>query len=257
MEMKDKTRALGIETGLTQLDNMIGGFQNSDLIFIGAGPSMGKTSFALSMLQNITLENKMSTVFFNLEMSGDLIRRRLLPQTARVSETEYRKGNLTMEENKKLQNATVAWKSAPLYIVDTPNMKLSDICSMSRKMKSQNDVRIIFIDHLALITLDNESNMDMSDLKATISKSLKNLACELNIPLVALCQMPRAVDGEEPSLSQLQRYCSIGNDADVIMFIHEEMKKQRRKVIVAKQRDGRTGVVPVRFIPSYSKFERE
>ncbi|MBQ3687331.1 MAG: DnaB-like helicase C-terminal domain-containing protein, partial [Treponema sp.] len=155
----------------------------------------------------------------------------------------------------------------PLYMVDTPNMKLLDLRAMARRMKVKNDVKIIFIDYIGLITLDNEDKMEMFTQQSLISKSLKSLARELEIPIVVLCQVARAAEGEEPNLAQLRGSGSIEQDADVVMFIHGERQKQKegeeynpvqdRKLIVAKQRNGPIGDVPVLFISSYTKFENK
>ena len=264
---KNKSAVSGVETGLTQLDSMTSGFQNSEMIIVGARPSMGKTALALSMLQHIAIENKIPAGFFSLEMSSDQIGQRLLSQVARVPGTRLRNGLLKMEDFKKLQDAASSCHASPLYIVDTPNMKLLDLRAMARRMKAKNDVKIIFIDYIGLITLDNEDKMEMYTQQSMISKSLKSLARELEIPIVVLCQVARAAEGEEPNLAQLRGSGSIEQDADVVMFIHGERQKQKegeeynpvqdRKLIVAKQRNGPIEDVPVLFISSYTKFENK
>ena len=257
----------GIPSGLTLLDSMTSGFQNSEMIIIGARPSMGKTALALSMMQNIAIENQIPCGFFSLEMSAEQICSRLLSQIARIPGQKIRSGILRMEEFKKLQDACGVCYNAPLYIVDTPNMKLLDLRAAARRMKREHDVKIIFIDYIGLITSEHE-DQPVFDQQSAISKSLKSLARELEIPLVILCQVNRNAEGDEPNLAQLRGSGSIEQDADVVMFIHGDRSKnketnegydgvQDRKIIIAKQRNGPVGDVPVVFLAYYTKFENK
>ena len=263
---KNKSELSGIASGLTDFDSMTSGFQNSEMTIIGARPSMGKTALALSMMEHIALDKKISCGFFSLEMSAQQITQRLLSQVARIPGTKLRNGFLEKKDFIKLQEAAGKCYDAPLYIVDTPNMKLLDLRAMARRMVTKHDVKIIFIDYIGLITAENEK-LQMFEQQSAISKSLKALARELNIPLVVLCQVARDAEGEEPNLAQLRGSGSIEQDADMVVFIHGERKKKAegeeynpvvdRKLIIAKQRNGPIGDVEVLFNSSYTKFDNK
>lgn len=263
---KNKSELSGIASGLTDFDSMTSGFQNSEMTIIGARPSMGKTALALSMMEHIALDKKISCGFFSLEMSAQQITQRLLSQVARIPGTKLRNGFLEKKDFIKLQEAAGKCYDAPLYIVDTPNMKLLDLRAMARRMVTKHDVKIIFIDYIGLITAENEK-LQMFEQQSAISKSLKALARELNIPLVVLCQVARDAEGEEPNLAQLRGSGSIEQDADMVVFIHGERKKRAegeeynpvvdRKLIIAKQRNGPIGDVEVLFNSSYTKFDNK
>lgn len=263
---KNKDSVSGIPSGFNQLDSMTSGFQNSEMTIIGARPSMGKTALALSMMQHIAIEKNIPCGFFSLEMSAEQIGQRLLSQVARISGTKLRSGMLKTEDFKKLQDAAGLCFEAPLYIVDTPNMKLLDLRAMARRMKVNQKVQIIFIDYIGLITSENEA-APVYDQQSAISKSLKSLARELEIPIIVLCQVARTAEGNEPNLAQLRGSGSIEQDADMVIFIHGERQKQKegeeynpvqdRKLVVAKQRNGPIGDVPILFISSYTKFENK
>ena len=253
----------GIPSGFMDLDTMTSGFQDSELIIIGARPSMGKTAMALSMMQSIAIDNQIPTGFFSLEMSVNQIMQRLLCQVARLPGGKLRNGMMKIDDFKKLQESAGRCYGAPLYIVDTPNMKLLDLRAMARRMKANYDVKIIFIDYIGLITSEH-TDAPVYEQVSEISKSLKALARELSIPLVVLCQVARSAEGNEPNLSELRGSGSIEQDADVVMFIHRERVKTDEenpvldsKLIVAKQRNGPIGDVELLFIPSYTKFENK
>lgn len=263
---KNKNELSGIPSGITDLDSMTSGFQNSEMTIIGARPSMGKTALALTMMQHIALDKQIPCGFFSLEMSAEQIGQRLLGQVARIPGKKLRNGMLTMSDFHKLQDAGGVCYNAPLYIVDTPNMKLLDLRAMARRMRVNQGVKIIFIDYIGLITSENE-DAPVYEQQSAISKSLKSLARELEIPIVVLCQVARDAEGNEPNLAQLRGSGSIEQDADMVMFIHGERKKTAegeeqaasptldRKLIIAKQRNGPIGDVDVLFIPAYTKFE--
>ena len=263
---KNKDTYSGIPTGITQLDSMTSGFQNSEMVIVGARPSMGKTALALSMMQHIAVEKKIPCGFFSLEMAAEQIGQRLLAQVARIPGTKLRSGMLKSEDFKKIQDAASRCYEAPLYIVDTPNMKLLDLRAMARRMRANQKVEIIFIDYIGLITSENEE-APVYEQQSAISKSLKSLARELCIPIVVLCQVDRSAEGNEPNLAELRGSGSIEQDADVVIFIHGEKTRQKegeeynpvqdRKLIVAKQRNGPIGDVDVIFLSSYTKFENK
>jgi replicative DNA helicase len=254
-----KNQFTGVPTGFGKLDTYTSGFQNSELIIIGARPSIGKTALALSMMQNIALEKNIPCGFFSLEMPYESIGMRILSQEARVPMHKMRSGMLKFEDVKKIQDAAGRWYEAPLYTVDTPNMKLLELRAMARRMVKNHKVKIIFIDYIGLITTENP-NAPVYDQMSEVSKSLKALARELEIPIVALCQVARAAEGEPPNLAQLRGSGSIEQDADVVMFLHRERLKEETPVqeatlILAKQRNGATGDIKISFVPSFSKFE--
>lgn len=252
----------GIPSGFVKLDTMTSGFQNSELIIIGARPSMGKTALALSMAQFIAVEKKIATGFFSLEMPYQQIGQRLLSQESRISAGKLRSGMLKLDDFTKLQEAAARCYEAPLYIVDTPNMKLLDLRAMARRMKTIYDVKIIFIDYITLITSEN-TMIPRHEQIAEISRSLKSLARELNIPIVALSQVRRDSEGREPNLADLRESGSIEQDADVVMFIHRDRNQNdgsdcvEAKLLLAKQRNGPIGSVEIIFIPQYTKFENK
>lgn len=262
---KNKNAFSGIASGITKLDSMTSGFQKSEMIIVGARPSMGKTALAMSMMENIAINKKIPCGFFSLEMSADQIGQRLLSQVARIQGTKLKSGLLKFEDFKKLQDAAGECFNAPLYIVDTPNMKLLDLRAMARRMRVNQKVEIIFIDYIGLITPEN-TETPLHEQQSMISKSLKSLARELEIPIVVLCQVARSAEGNEPGLAELRGSGSIEQDADMVMFIHGDRSRnketnegynpvQDRTLIVAKQRNGPIGDVKVRFFSNYTKFE--
>lgn len=261
---KSKSSFTGIPTGFGQLDTMTSGFQNSELIILGARPSIGKTAMALSMMEHIAIDQKIPCGFFSLEMSYEMIGQRLLSQTARIPGHKIKSGMLRQDDFVKLQNAAGRCFQAPLYIVDVPNMPLLDLKAMARRLVVNQGVKIIFIDYIGLISTDNP-NAQVWEQVSEISKSLKALARELGIPIVALCQVARDAEGSEPTLAQLRGSGSIEQDADVVMFLHRDRNKtadqtdpvQDAKLIVAKQRNGPTGDIEILFLSGYTKFENK
>ncbi|MBQ0003624.1 MAG: replicative DNA helicase [Treponema sp.] len=262
---QNKNSFTGIPTGFADLDSMTSGFQNSELIILGARPSIGKTAMALSMMEHIAVDQKIPCGFFSLEMSYEMIGQRLLSQVARVPGNKMKSGMLRIEDFHKLQDAAGRCYQAPLYVVDVPNMPLLDLKSMARRLVKNQGVKIIFIDYIGLISTDNPTTAVWEQV-SEISKSLKALARELNIPVVALSQVARDAEGNEPNLAQLRGSGSIEQDADVVMFLHRERIKtaeqreepvQDAKLIVAKQRNGPTGDVDILFLSGYTKFENK
>ncbi len=261
--LRNNSQLTGIPSGIAKLDTMTSGFQNSELIIIGARPSIGKTAFALSMMQEIAVERKIPCGFFSLEMSRQSIGQRLLSQVSRVHSNKIRKGMLSMGDLQKIQDAAGKCYSSPLYICDVPNMPLLDLRASARRMVSNQGVRIIFIDYIGLISVENPSQNTWENI-SEISKSLKALARELDIPVVALCQVARDAEGQEPNLAQLRGSGSIEQDADVVLFLHrdrkimeDEKQVQDAKCIVAKQRNGATGDIEMLFFPQYTKFDNK
>ena len=255
----------GIPCGFRRLDNMTSGFQNSELIIIGARPSMGKTAMALSMMESIAIDQKIPCGFFSLEMSYEQIGQRILSQLSHIPGHKIRSGMIALGDLQKINASAGRVYDSPLYIVDTPNMQLLDLRALARRLVQNQGVKIIFIDYIGLIATENP-NAPVYEQVSEISKSLKSLARELNIPIVVLCQVARDAEGAEPTLAQLRGSGSIEQDADVVMFIHRERKKtdegelspvQDAKLIVAKQRNGPIGDVNLLFLADYTKFENK
>lgn len=261
----NKNTFTGIPSGFADLDSMTSGFQNSELIILGARPSIGKTAMALSMMEHISVEQKIPCGFFSLEMSYEMIGQRILSQVARVPGHKMKNGMLRHEDFQKLQDAAGRCYNSPLYIVDVPNMPLLDLKSMARRLVKNQGVKIIFVDYIGLISTDSPTSQVWEQV-SEISKSLKALARELNIPVVALSQVARDAEGNEPTLAQLRGSGSVEQDADVVMFLHRERIKtaeqreepvQDAKLIVAKNRNGPTGDVDILFLSGYTKFENK
>ncbi len=259
----DKSDLNGIPSGLADLDTMTSGFHGQELIIIGARPSMGKTAMALTMAQNVAIEKRIPTAFFSLEMSDKQLMMRLIAQEARLPSEKIRAGRLNYADLQQIQDAASRIYDAPLYIVDTPNMKLLDLRAMARRFKAMQNIQIIFIDYITLIQSEN-TMIPRHEQIAEISRSLKSLARELDIPVVVLSQVKRDSEGREPNLADLRESGSIEQDADVIMFIHRDREESRSegplqtiesKLILAKQRNGPIGTVKMQFIPSYTRFE--
>ena len=250
----------GIPSGFSDLDNLTSGFQNSEFIIIGARPSVGKTALALTMAANMSVQQRRPVGFFTLEMSAIALMQRLLASEARLDSNKIRSGLLRASDFHKITEAAGRIYDAPLYIEDSPNLKLLDLRALARRMKSNHDVGIIFIDYLTLITSEHRE-LARHEQIAEISRSLKALARELDLPVVALSQVRRETEGKLPNLADLRESGSIEQDADVVMFLHRErgtdenLNDVETDLIVAKQRNGPVGRVNLAFIPEYTKFE--
>ncbi|HPO03724.1 MAG TPA: DnaB-like helicase C-terminal domain-containing protein, partial [Treponemataceae bacterium] len=253
----------GVPSGLIELDQMTSGFQKSELIIIGARPSVGKTALALSMAAHTSIKEKIPTAFFSLEMSDMQLMQRLISSEAKIPSEKIRTGLLKLSDFQSIQDAAGLIYEAPLYIVDMPNMKLLDLRAMARRLRAQFNIEIIFVDYLTLITSEN-SLIPRHEQIAEISRSLKSLARELNIPVVALSQVKRDAEGKKSNLADLRESGSIEQDADVVMFLHRERVSSKdagdkeqaidTELIVAKQRNGPIGDVEILFLPRYTKF---
>jgi replicative DNA helicase len=258
----------GVPTGFEELDSMTSGFQPAELIIIGARPSVGKTALALTMAANMSINNKnrrIPTAFFTLEMSDMALRQRLISSEANSESNKIRSGLLKPSDFHDLMTAASTIYEAPFYIVDMPNMKLLDLRAQARRLRVQQKVEIIFIDYLTLISSDNYQ-LARHEQIAEISRSLKSLARELNIPIVALSQVRRDAEGKRPNLSDIRESGSIEQDADVVIFLHRERESDKKKterqsaedahteLIIAKQRNGPVGTVEIVFLPRFTKF---
>ena len=256
----------GIPSGFPDLDNLTSGFQKSEFIVIGARPSVGKTALATTMAAHIAIHNKVPVGFFTLEMSDMALMQRVLAREARIDSKRLRAGLLRPADFHHISEAAARIYEAPLFIDDTPNMKLLDLRAQARRMKMQKGVQLIFIDYIGLIEPETKGNIPRHEQVAEISRSLKALARELDMPIVTLSQVGRQSEGKAPSLADLRESGSIEQDADVVMFLHRLRESDRdaeqsgrttveTDLIIAKQRNGPVGTVKIAFLPQYTKFE--
>ena len=250
----------GIPSGFSDLDTLTSGFQNSEFVVIGARPSVGKTALALTMAANIAVQQGRPVGFFTLEMSAVALMQRLLASEARLDSNRIRSGLLRPSDFHKIADAAARMYDAPLFIEDSPNLKLLDLRAQARRMKSNHGVEIIFIDYLTLITSEHPELARWEQF-TEVSRSLKALARELDLPVVALSQVRRETEGKMPTLADLRESGSIEQDADVVMFLHrdrgtdENLNDVETDLIVAKQRNGPVGKIGLAFIPEYTRFE--
>ena len=250
-----KTEYTGIPSGFKDLDQLTMGFQNSEFIVIGARPSVGKTAFALTIAANMAIKQKIPVGFFSLEMSAMAIMQRLLSMEARLDSQRMRTGMLSPADFSRITEACGRLYEAPLFISDSPDLKLLDLRAQARRMKSNQDVKIIFVDYITLIGSENR-DLPRHEQIAEVSRSLKSLAREIQIPVIALSQVRRETEGKRPSLADLRESGSIEQDADVVIFIHtEDLKAEIREIAVAKQRNGPVGDLQLAFLARYTKFE--
>lgn len=256
----------GIATGFRHLDRLTAGLQNSDLIILAARPSMGKTAFALNIARNAAVEGKKTVGIFSLEMSKEQLSMRLLTSEARVESSKVRGGTLTPEEWNRINTAADILHEAPIFIDDSPDVSPMDIRAKARRLKMEKGLDLLVIDYLQL--MHASSRNDRRDLEiAEISRSLKALAKELDIPILALSQLNRMLEQrqkKQPMLSDLRESGALEQDADIVMFIYrdevynkEEDNPNRGKaeIILAKHRNGSTGIVGLAFLGAYTRFE--
>jgi replicative DNA helicase len=255
----------GVRSGYREIDELTRGFQKSEMIVIGARPSIGKTALALNMAANIAFRHKIPTGFFSLEMDDSLLVQRFLAAEASV---DLKKVRTQIESEKarsfsRIQDAAARIYDAPLFIEDVANMKLLDLRTQSRHLREKEGVEIIFVDYLGLI--NNQSNLPRYEQVSEISRSIKGLARELKIPIVVLSQLGRTSEGSAPSIAHLRDSGSIEQDADVVMLLHRDQRGidpndgkdfLPTSVEVAKNRNGPTGKVTLAYYPKYTRFER-
>ncbi len=255
----------GVPSGFDELDAMTGGFQNQELIVIGARPSVGKSALALSMAANMAFHQKISVGFFSLEMPEGQLMERLLASEAKIGLQNLRHALLKPADFHPIMEAAAKIYEAPLYIEDTPYMKLLDLRAQARRMKSSEDIQILFIDYITLIKSEN-MEIPRHEQIAEISRSLKALSRELDIPIVVLSQVKRETEGKRPVLSDIRESGSIEQDADMVMFLHREQEPGRQddeqsspnvetELIIAKHRNGPIGQVDLAFVKQYARFD--
>ena len=261
---KQKGSVTGIATGFVDLDYQMAGLQPSDLILIAARPSMGKTAFVLNIAQYVAIHSQQTTAIFSLEMSKEQLVNRMFSLESRVDAQKLRSGNLTDADWEMLIEGAGNVGRSKLIIDDTPGISISELRSKCRKYKLEHDLKLIIIDYLQLMSGSGRHSESRQQEISDISRSLKALARELNVPVVALSQLSRAVEqrpDHRPMLSDLRESGAIEQDADVVMFIYRDdyynkdsEMKGISEIIVAKQRNGPIGTVNLLWIPELTKF---
>jgi replicative DNA helicase len=260
---KDEMR--GVSTGFDDLDNMLAGLQKSDLIILAARPSMGKTSLALDIARQAALKNSTSVGIFSLEMSSQQLIDRMIAAQSQVDAWKLRTGKLSADiEFDKIREALNTLSTAPIYIDDQPGNNILKMRSVARRLKSEKGLGLIIVDYLQLMSPTRSMNSDNVVQQVTeISRSLKNLARELDVPVLALSQLSRAVEsrGGRPRLSDLRDSGSIEQDADVVMFIHRDDKYNENsekpniaEILIEKHRNGPVGKIELYFDERKSSF---
>ena len=261
----------GVRSGFTDIDAVTLGWQPSDLIIIAARPSMGKTAFVLTMARNMCVELKTPVAFFSLEMSSVQLMNRLIVAETQLSSKDLRTGNLTPAQWTHLEKQTVELGRSPLFIDDTPALSVYEFRSKARRLKTQHDIQLIIIDYLQLMTASTpETRGNREQDVSLISRTLKAIAKELNVPIIALSQLSRNVENrggsKRPQLSDLRESGAIEQDADVVAFIHRPEyyglttdennmpTAGMAEIIIAKHRNGEVTDVPLRFIKEQAKF---
>lgn len=262
---KSGGRITGVPTGFTQLDYKLSGMHPSELILVAARPAMGKTAFVLNIAQNVVGKSNIPCAIFSLEMDKEQLVSRLIAMDSMVDSSNIRTGDLTGGEWKDVMESAITIGEAPLYIDDTSGITITELRSKCRKLKMRNEkLGLIIIDYLQLMGGGRRSESRQQEI-SEISRSLKVLARELKVPIIALSQLSRAVesrDDKKPMLSDLRESGAIEQDADVVMFIYREdyyLKEESTRpgmadIIIAKQRNGATGTVELVWLGQYTKF---
>ncbi len=259
-------RIKGISTGFAKFDEYTGGLHGGDLCIVAARPSMGKTALALNIAQHVALKLKQTVAIFSLEMSRESLLTRMLCSAARVDSQRFRAGYLTQEERRKLNHALHELVEAPLYIDDTPGIHMMDIHAKLRRLQAERKLGLVIVDYLQLMSARGRYENRNQEVSA-LSRGMKQLAKEMNVPLMVLSQLSRAVETRQgdhrPQLSDLRESGSIEQDADVVGFIFREEVYHRERedlrglaeLIIAKQRNGPVGTVNLVFLHAQTKFE--
>ncbi len=270
---KNTTGLTGLPTGYDNLDKITSGWQNSDLIIVAGRPAMGKTSFALSLAKNLAVDYQTPVAFFSLEMSNVQLANRLMSNTFEIAGSKILNGQLDDDEWQRLDKNMERLSRAPLYIDETASLSIFELRTKARRLVRERGVKIIMIDYLQLMTASGMKYGNRQEEVSNISKSLKGLAKELNIPIIALSQLNRGVEnregneGKRPQLSDLRESGAIEQDADMVIFVHrpeyyriyEDDKgrdlRGKAEIIIAKHRKGATDIITLRFKGEYTRFE--
>lgn len=257
------TRITGVPTGFIDLDNMLTGLHGSELILVAARPAMGKTAFVLNIAHHVAVKKNVATAIFSLEMSKEQLVTRMIAMDSLVDSQKVQTGNLTEDDWDQVLASSETIAAAPLYIEDSSAITISELRSKCRKLKSKNQLGLIIIDYLQLMSTTKKVESRQQFI-SDMSRSLKMLARELDVPVIALSQLNRAVDSRpdhKPVLADLRESGAIEQDADVVMFIYRDDyynpdtdKKGIAEIIIAKQRKGSTGSVDLVWLQEYTKF---
>ncbi len=268
-QSSEKTGLIGVPSGYTALDKITSGWQKSDLVIVAARPGMGKTAFVLNMAKNAAMDHKMGVALFSLEMSSVQLVQRLISCEAEIKGSRLRNGQLEEYEWQQLNKALERLHDIPIYIDDTPGINIFELRAKARRLKMQHDIQLIVIDYLQLMTGTPDQNRSNREQEiSTISRSLKGLAKELDIPVIALSQLNRSVETrsgpKRPQLSDLRESGAIEQDADIVAFIYredyydkeyaEERPAGHTEIIIAKHRNGSLDTAELQFIGEYAKF---
>lgn len=259
-----KGHITGVSTGFSDLDYKTSGFHGSELIILAARPAMGKSAFAINIATNAAVQNKVPVAIFNLEMSKEQIGNRILCSEAMVDSNKIKTGQIEDQDWMKLASTLGILSDAPIYIDDTPGISVMEIRAKCRKLKMEKNIGLIVIDYLQLIQGSGKKNSSRENEISEISRSLKILAKELEVPVIALSQLSRGAekrDDKRPMLSDLRESGAIEQDADIVMFIYRDdyynensEEKNVAEIIMAKHRGGSTGTVKLAWMPSFTKF---
>jgi replicative DNA helicase len=260
----------GVPSGFHALDRITSGWQKSDMVIIAARPGMGKTAFVLSMARNIAVDFNLPVAVFSLEMSSIQLVNRLISAETGIKGEKIRKGNLEDHEFTQLHTRIKKLSTAPIYIDDTPSLSVFELRAKARRLKSKHDIQMIIIDYLQLMTAGSDKGNREQEI-STISRSIKTIAKELNIPIIALSQLSRAVEtrggDKKPMLSDLRESGAIEQDADIVSFIYRpeyyDIDQDEEgnsllgvgQVIIAKHRNGALDTVSLKFVKDFAKFE--
>ena len=259
-----KGEVTGIPSGFYELDHMTAGFQRNDLIIVAARPSVGKTAFALNIAQNVATKTDENVAIFSLEMGAEQLVMRMLCAEGNIDAQNLRTGSLTDEDWRKLTMAMGSLSNAGIFIDDTPGIRISEIRSKCRRLKQEHGLSMVLIDYLQLIQGSGKTQENRQQEVSEISRSLKGLARELEVPVIALSQLSRGVEQRQdkrPIMSDIRESGSIEQDADIVAFLYRDdyyeqdtENKNIIEIIIAKQRNGPVGTVQLAFIKEYNKF---
>ena len=254
----------GLSTGFTELDRMTTGLQKGDLVIVAGRPSMGKTSLAMNMAENAAIGSNTAVAIFSMEMPSEQLAFRMIASVGRVNQSHLRTGNFSDEDWSRINSAVTIMSQAPIFIDDTPALTPSEVRARARRLKREHNLGLIVVDYLQLMQGSGAKENRTTEI-SEISRSLKALAKELEVPVIALSQLNRGVEqrtDKRPVMSDLRESGAIEQDADIIMFIYREEvydKETHRKgiadIIIAKQRNGPIGEVSLTFLGEYTKFE--
>jgi len=262
---EQKGQISGVPSGFKDVDNLLTGFQKADLVILAARPSMGKTAFCLNMMTNAAIRHKIPVLFFSLEMSRTALVIRMLCAEARVDGNKVRRGFLSENDWPNLTTAASELSKCPLYIDDTPGITIREMRSKARRLSAEKGLGMIVVDYLQLMDGGSAKAQSRNEEISAISRGLKALARELDVPVIALSQLSRAVESrtdKRPMLSDLRDSGAIEQDADVVMFLYRDEYYNKEKsesaglaeLIVGKQRNGPVGTIVLTFIQEYTKF---